>query len=81
MQYKNIYFKEVTRDKLNKRIVIECMHKKGFKFEVIKNNHDVMVYDIIKDHVILDEKVSSLKQALKDVNAFYNHRELKYRMF
>jgi hypothetical protein len=80
MRYKNIYFKEVTRDKLNKRIVIECMHKNGYKFEVIKNNHDIMVYDIIKDRVILEER-ATLKHALKDVNAFYNHRELKYKMF
>lgn len=80
MRYKNIYFKEVTRDKLNKRIVIECMHKNGYTFTIIKNNHDVMVYDIIKDHVILEERIK-LKKALQDVNAFYNHRTLKYKMF
>ena len=80
MRYKNIYFKEVKRNTLDKRIVLECMHKNGFKFEVIKNNHNVMVYDIIKDHVILEEH-TTLKQALLDVNAFYNHRMLKYKMF
>lgn len=80
MRYKNIYFKEVTRDKLNKRLVLKCFHKNGYTFSIIKNNHHVMVYDIIKDHVILDEPMK-LKKALQAVNAFYNHRTLKYKMF
>lgn len=81
MRYKNIYFKEVKRNKLDKRVNLECFHKNGFQFTISKNNHDVMVYDVIFDRFILDEKASSLKKVLLDVNAFYNHRNLKYKMF
>lgn len=87
MRFKNLYFKAVKHDDNNKAVYYQGYHKNGFKFDIIIDRDPLVnkfyVYNLTSDRLILDDRLNKVnfKQAIKDINHFFNHRTIKWKNF